>query len=888
VSADRFARVKELLLAARRLSGDERRRYLDTACAGNPDLRTEVESLLARDEAGSSLIKTAGPIERSDLPIGDDIPIPESIGPFEVIEELGRGGMGVVLRARQSEPIQREVAIKLMGVHLLSESLKLRFMNERQTLASLDHPSIAHVIDAGTDETGRPYLVMELVVGEPITEYCDSRRLSVDERLDLFLQVCNAVSHAHQRGILHRDLKSSNVMVTTESDRPRVKVIDFGIAKVIGDQEEAAGLTRAGQMIGTPDCMSPEQAGVVDAPVDTRTDVYALGILLYELLAGVRPYHFTTGHAREFIRLLDRDGPPTPSALARGRTSSVGSDATHSADDVATRRRATVHQLSQHLRGDLDAIALQALRAHPDERYGSVDRLADDIRRHRAGLPVDARRGGFRYRATKFVRRNLAGVVVGTLALAGIVAFVVAVTAQRNRALEAQRVAAEEAETARRVADFLVEIFEVADPSEARGNSVTAREILDRGVERIGNELENEPAVRARLLDAMGRVYQSLGLYPDATSLLGDALALRQDLTGGTETVELAESLQNYAFVVLDLGEYARAESLYAEAARIRGELLGTDDPKYAASLAGQASVHIQTGNIDAAEPLLERVLAIDERHLGDAHPYVALDYNDLASIRSRRGNYAGALDYYRRSLAINLRAHGPEHPEVATNYANLGVTFSNMGQLDSAVVYDRKGLELREKLLGEEHAHTGISMNNLGAHLGELGRYAEAQPILERSLAIKRATQGPRHRSTGHALLGLGRLLLDMDRLDRADSLLREGLDIHRESVGDGHPSTAIALMDLARVEIKRGNGEAAVGRAREALELVTEYAGGNLGRVASAELLLANALDLAGRRDEAIVHAERAVALYGERYGPEDERAVAAATRVEELASE
>lgn len=867
----RFARMKALLLAARERAGEARARYLAAECTDDPELRAEVEALLARESDDAGILRTAGPIQQARLPL-EDVTVPRQIGPYEIVEELGRGGMGIVLRARQTEPIQREVAVKLMGVHILTESMRLRFDAERQTLASLDHPNIAHVIDAGTEESGRPYLVMELVVGEPITDYCDARRLPVDERLDLFLEVSDAVSHAHQRGILHRDLKPSNVMVTTDGDHARVKVIDFGIAKVIGEQEEAAGLTRAGQLIGTPDFMSPEQAGIIDAPVDTRTDVYALGILLYELLAGARPYYFSSGQVSEFLRILDSEGPPTPSAVAGGRSNTVGGGDEHSTEIVAERRRATVAELSRHLRGDLDAIALHALRTHPDQRYGSVDRLADDILRHRAGLPVEAREGGLGYRATKFVRRHVAAVVAAVLVLAGTVGVIVTVTAQRDRALRAQRVAAAEAETARRVSDFLVELFEVADPSEARGNAVTAREILDRGVTRIDEELRAEPEVRARLLDAMGRVYQSLGLFSEAEPLLGEALALRRELPEG-ETPDLAQSVANYAFVLTDLGEYARAESLYLRAVDLNTRLLGDRHAETASALAGLASLYTEVGDIDAAEPLLERVLEIELDALGGSHPYVAMDYNNMASIRMRRGDYAGAVESYKQALAINLDTSGSLHPETATNYANLGIAFGHLSELDSAIAYDRRALELREELLGAEHAFTGISANNLGGHLHAMGRYEEALPLLERALAIKRATQGPRHRSTAHAMLGLGRLLRDMGDPDRAKPLLLEALAIHRETVGDVHPGTSMCLVALARLELARGDAAAATAYAREAVKMRREHSH-DLARRADAELVLARALDVAGDPDEAAVHAARASELFREKLGGEHAR--------------
>jgi eukaryotic-like serine/threonine-protein kinase len=477
------------------------------------------------------------------------------IGPYHLMELMGKGGMGEVWLAEQKHPVRRRVALKLIKAGMDTREVVARFESERQALALMDHPAIAKVFDAGSTSQGRPYFVMEHVTGTPITTYCDKHRLTTRERLELFIHVCEGVQHAHQRAIIHRDLKPSNILVTEVDGKPVPKIIDFGVAKAVSQRLIAETMfTRIGAMIGTPEYMSPEQADPAGEDIDTRTDVYSLGVVLYELLVGVLPLDFRELSFEEMLRRLRQEDTLRPSSKVRA----LGERSITSAQN----RRTEPETLRRQLRSDLDAITLKALEKERSRRYGTPSELAADIGRHLRNEPVLARPASVGYRARKYIRRHRLGVAVATGLVMLLASFAIVQGIQLRRITR-------ERDRADRVTNFMTGMFKVSNPSEARGNKVTAREILDKASKDIDAGLANDPELQAQMMDVMGTVYWNLGLYPPAESLLGRAVETRRRILG-PEHPDTLRSVSAWANTLEFEGHYAPAERLDRETLNIR------------------------------------------------------------------------------------------------------------------------------------------------------------------------------------------------------------------------------------------------------------------------------------------------------------------------------
>lgn len=847
-----FARLKALVAEAADLPREERAAFLERACGPDLHLRREAESLLVHDRTVPALLSPDLIEVRLAEAFAEAEPDtrPQQIGPYTIGEVLGEGGMGIVYAARQEEPLRREVAIKLVTSDLRSTRVLDRFEAERRTVARLDHPAIARVFDAGTAPDGRPYFVMECVRGTPITAFADAERLATRERLELFLAVCAGVQHAHQRGVIHRDLKPSNILVTREPDGPRPHIIDFGIARATLDPGEDR-LTMTGHLLGTPDYMSPEQAGVLDLDVDTRTDVYALGVILYQLLCGARPYTFARPTAAEMHRVLGGTPPRRPSAVAGAAGAEVGAS-----------RRSTTERLRRLLQGDLDNVVLKALAREPDRRYASVGELARDIRRHQSGLPVDARAATWTYRAGKFVRRHKAA-VAGVCAVGLLLATFAVVTSRQAGVLQQERDRARrEAETARQVSQFLVDLFEDADPSQSRGDTVTAREILDRGAARIQAELGKQPAVQGRLLSTMGDVYIALGLYEPAGALLEQALSRQQSLpspdpgelattldrlgnlthdlrdmkrseeytrralelrrrTFGEESPEVADSIVNLAIAVRGNGRPAEADALYREGVALHRRLFGNEDARLAWALYSQAWGLHQQGRVDEAEPLYVEAASLQRRLLGDTHPELRDTLNSMAGVYYHRGQYARAAEIWEEALAIALRLHGDAHTATARAHLNLARIPLALGDYVRAESLTRRAVEINLATIGPDHPHTASTQHSHGVALWRLGRLAEAERSLRVALASRERSAGPDSQLTGATLAALAQVAREAGRADEAERLARRAAAIG-ESQSARWPTAAAGMIEsLAVVLTARGQAAQAVPLWRRALAL-------------------------------------------------------------------
>jgi non-specific serine/threonine protein kinase/serine/threonine-protein kinase len=696
-----------------------------------------------------------------------------SVGPYRLIQLLGVGGMGEVWRAEQTEPFHRTVALKLIKAGMDTRAVVARFDSERQALALMEHTNIAKVFDAGATSEGRPYFVMEYVPGLAITDYCDKHRLTIKERLELFIQVCEGVQHAHQKAIIHRDLKPSNVLVEEVDNKPVPKIIDFGLAKAMGQRlTEMTMLTEVGGVVGTPDYMSPEQADCNERNIDTRTDVYSLGVILYELLVGTLP--FGSQELREagqeaMLQKICQQDPPRPSTKIR----SLG----ESSKDLAVKRREELESLERHLRGELDWITMKALEKERTRRYGSPSELAADIQRHLHDQPVLAGPPSTSYRAGKFVHRHRFGVGVAMAAVALLIAFATTMALQARRIAKERDRANREAETSKRVSEFMTSMFKVSDPSQARGNTVTAREILDRASKDVRTGLSRDPEVQAQMMHVMGGVYDNLGLYPQAQSLFTDAVQIRRGVLG-PENPETLRSMNRLSGALREQGHYPEAEKLQRETLDIQRRVLGSEHPDTLASITQLAAILYYEARYSEAEKLGQRALEGKRRILGPEHPETLWSMVILASIFFDEGRLPDAEKLYHDALEVRRRVLGADHPDTLSLMDGYATTLAEEHRNDEAEKLLRETLDIRHRVLGPDHRDTLMSMNNLANMLFLEGRYGDAEKLEREALAIQRRVLGPEHPDTAMSTYNLGGIALHKGKPAEALSLLREAVD--------------------------------------------------------------------------------------------------------------
>ncbi len=774
-AVERWRQIFGIVDRALDLAPDERSAYVGRACAGDEGLAADVAALLA-DAAAASFLETraaefAAPL-LSDLPAEPAVTTPTTpIGPYRIVREIGHGGMGAVYLAERADAqYEKRVALKLLrGWGVGDEHRVRRFREERQILAALDHPDIARLLDGGVTADGLPWFAMEYVEGVPIDRYCNDHRLSIERRLELFCRVCTAVQYAHRNLVVHRDLKPGNILVTADG---QVKLLDFGIAKLLDADggDAAASRTATGERLMTPRYASPEQ--VRGGPTSTTTDVYALGVLLYELLTGRYPYRPASQEPHEIVRAILEEEPQRPSSA------------------VANNAR-----LARQLRGDLDTIVRTAMQKDPAGRYGSAEQLEADVRRHLGGLPLAARPESAVSRAWKFARRHRVGVTVVTGVTLLVVAFVVVTVVQSVRIrAQAARIVAER-DRAEEVSRFLAGLFQAADPfaGPGTGSGLAARAVLDSGAARLDRELIGHPETRARMMLEMGRAYFGLGFRDRARRFVETSLAIRRRTSVG-DHIEIAQTLDFLRVVLVAQGELEGAERAAREALALRGRLLGPRHRDVARTMNGLAEVLRAEGLFRAADSVSRAAVALDETRAGASSLDLAESLEGLAHVTQARGDFAAADSLYGQVLALRRRALPDANPQVASSIINLAASLGDIGQPAAADSLFRYGLGLKRRALGAKHPDLAPDEARYARLLHRRGRDREAEQLYRHTLTIARGRIAAAHPVTATILVGLGELLLDRGEADRAEPMLREALAIRRTTLPPGHPDIAEA----------------------------------------------------------------------------------------------
>ena len=824
-------REEALFADALALPDARRREFLVRACAGDQSMLARIEALLrAHEEAANWLDAPPESLElvKAAQSVRDELLAVEGlgtvIGRYTLVEKLGEGGCGVVYLAEQAEPVRRRVALKIIKLGMDTREVIARFEAERQALALMDHPNIARVFDAGATAAGRPFFVMELVDGQPITKYCDGHQLTPEARLELLITVCQAVQHAHQKGVIHRDLKPSNILVAAHDGAAVPKVIDFGIAKATeGRLTNQTFFTAFEHFIGTPAYMSPEQAGLGRLDIDTRSDIYSLGVLLYELLTGRTPFDAKAlqGESVDEIRRRIREvEPPRPSALL------VALDRDALASAARSRRLDPAH-LAKLLRGDLDWIVMRCLEKDRTRRYETANGLAMDLQRHLGHEPVVARPPNQLYLLRKFVRRHSFGfgaaAAVALVLVLGLIASTweavratraetlaadrlhsessarAAAERERGHALAAEKNAQTEASTERAISEFLEnDLLAQASPDNQPDRDLKLRTVLDAAAKRIDGRFPQQPLVEAEIRSTLGDTYLALGESGEARRHLERAREIRLQQLGADDP----ETLRAAALLVelqRRAGQFKEAEALNQDTLDRRVKALGREHPDTLASMQMAATLAREQGRLAAAMEIQTPVLALRQRVLGASHPDTLCSVEEMAALLDGLGKREDGLALHTQVWEARKQVLGPDHPATIVALQSLANATGALGHYTDSYILFGQIVDLRRRILGPEHPDTLSALNDLGQNSAFLGKFDEAAKLLNQVLETRRRVLGPEHPDTLRTASGLANVYSAQHNLSDAAKLMREVLLVRQRVMGNQHPDTLRTMSGLA-----------------------------------------------------------------------------------------
>lgn len=812
---DYWQRIETILDTVLTLPDQERDTYLLEVCSGDDTLIREVKSILwgIEESKKTHFLERASDDHRELIDELSELTqhrrksryTSKQIGHYNIVEMVGSGGMGEVYRAERNDgQFRQSVAIKVLKPGYRSAEIINRFRVEQEILANLHHPNIARLYDAGITDEETPYLIMEFVDGVPIDKYANNRQLTIRQRIELFIKVCDTVQFAHTNLVIHRDLKAPNILVDAEG---QIKILDFGVAKLIDPSFTDITLieTQPGQRFWTPQYASPEQ--MQEGVISTTSDVYSLGVLLHKLLTDCYPFDLKGKKFFEIEHIVANTNPALPSETI---------DKSANPDETAWARKSTVTDLKKELKGDLDSIVSKALRKEPEARFESARHLADDLQRYQQNLPVLSRKGNLRYRGKKFLRRNagpVATLIIMLLTIAGVVSYyTIRITSQRNRAQT-------EARKAQLVTNFMINIFKNADPYDRRKKNPTAREILDRGKKRIPSI--NDPDIKATMLSALGGIYVDLGMYNEAKPLLYDALKIREKLSSD-DNIALARSYHDWANVNDLMGNYKISKKNFDKSIHMAMHL--NDDSLYAAGMLELGWVDYSTDNYNTADSLVTSALTIDRSIYGSSSTEVARCYHYLAWINNNEGNYPKADSLFHKSLSLQQSLEKGDHPLIAETLGAIGRVLYNAQHYDSAEVYMQKSLAMTQRIFGKKHPKVATILNGLG--LVEQGKheYGKSRMYIQEAWEMRKATLGDSNPKTIQSLGELATTYFYAKEYSKAADIFKKVTAENGKILGPNHSEVATDLNNTAMCLWKAGNRQEAVSYFQKGIKIASK----------------------------------------------------------------